>query len=229
MTKRVLALGLVTVALVLIPGLAVGATTSQLAWEDSFERESGSLGSPWVDPGGIFRVDQGSGRAYAAGIGSAWRDVGAIDHEIEITPYKLTDAGSGNSIGGVTVGQVDANNFVAYELVKSTPDFLNGPEAKSVLYVRVAGQETELVTVSHPEFAIDQTVDLRLRKVGPVVEAYIDDVLDARVRLNGAQDKALSGTNVGLVNFTGPNNYYEARAFRLIVVKKNPGKPNQAT
>ena len=224
MKNRVFAIGLVTVVLALSPGLAVGATTSQLAWEDLFERESGSLGSPWVDPSGTFRVDQGSGRAYAAtGAGSAWRDSGSIDHEIEVTPYKLTDAGSGNSIGGVTVGQVNVDNFVGYELVKTTPAFLNGPEAKSVLYVRVAGLETVLVTVSHPEFALDQTVDVRLRKVGAVVEAYLDDVLDARVRLNGEQKKALAGTNVGLVNFTGPNNYYEARAFRLIEVKKNSG------
>ena len=200
--------------------------SSTLAWEDLFERESsGPLGSPWVDPFDAYRIDQASGRAYApAPIGRAWRDTGTTSHEIEVTPYKLTDAGTGNSIGGVTVGLVDDNNFVGYELVKTTSTFMNGPEAKSVLYLRVAGQETVVVEVPHPEFAIDQTIDLRLRKVGKVVEAYLDDVLDATYRLDGEQARALAGTNAGLANFAGPNNFYEARAFAIVTTKGKPPK-----
>lgn len=212
-----LSVGLVGLAVALATGVASGASGVEPAWEDLFEQESGPLRSPWVDPLSTFRVDGDSGRAYAVrGSGSAWRDVGTRDHEIEVTPYKLTDGGQGNSVGGVTVAVADADNFVGYELVKTTPDFLNGPESKSVLYLRVGARETEVVTVQHPELRIDQTVDLRLRKVGRVVEAYLDDVLDARYILDPAQGAALTGTNAGLVTLTGPNNYYEARAFAVV-------------
>jgi len=216
--------GLVSLAVLLTPSVASGAG-GPLAWEDLFERESGPLGSPWIDPGATYQVDQATGRAYAATrFAFAWRDTGSTSHEIEVTPYKLTDGGSGDSVGGVTVGQLDGDNFVGYELVKTSPTFLNGPESKSVLYLRVGGQETVVVEKPHPELAIDQTVDLRLRKAGRVVEAYLDDVLDATYTLTSTQAKALAGTNAGLVNFAGPNNYYEVRAFQ-IRGNKAPGKP----
>ena len=42
-----------------------------------------------------------------------------------------------------------------------------------------------------PEFDIDTEVDIRLRKVGPVITAYLDDVVDATYTLNAAQATAL--------------------------------------
>jgi len=226
MKRGALTAGLVTGAVILTAAVAAGASGELVAWEDRFERESGPLGGPWIDPGDAYRVDEGSGRAFATGAGAAWRDTGVISHEIEVTPYKLTDPGPGNSIGGVTVGLVDANNFVGYELVKTTRDFMNGPESKSVLYLRIAGQETVIREVLHPELVIDQTVNLRLRKHGQVVETYLDGVLDVSYTLDAAQAAALNGTNAGLLNLAGRNNYFEARAYDLVNPPPSPPAPS---
>ena len=148
-------------------------------------------------------MDGALGRAWANQTQAlAWRDTGAPDHEIEVTPYKLTGGGGPNSLGGVVVGLSDQHNFVGYELVKTDETVLNGPESKSVIYLRIAGiRDRGRHRPEHPELARRQRdaaeiaapgsmVDMRLRKVGPVITAYLNDVVDATYTLTPAQAEA---------------------------------------
>jgi hypothetical protein len=218
-------------AAVSLPGVASGAPMPEEAFTDTFDG-SLPLTTPWVNPGNVYQ-QSATGVAFPSGAGAAWRDTGAVAHQITIPAYKITDpTGPGNSIGGVTVAVVDQNNYVGFEVVKTTSGVLNSPESKTVLSVVVGGAETRQVVNPHPApdaFEIDDVMSLRLRREGRTIEAFLNGVPELSIVLDDVENEALEdATRVGLINLFGPNNYDSARGDRLVDVPPTTPPPPTA-